>query len=478
VAPPPARTATAQHAEAPAPAPTATPSRPAKDAEIPDEGAPRPLSLPRPERARLACGAELLVVRRPRLPLATIHVVWPSGASDEPLVTAGLAQLTVELITEGAGARNALEVAAEVQRLGARLSTAASWDSTTVTLTTLTRALDPALAVFADVLLRPRFEAAEVERVRKTVKTSLLQLIDQPAAQAALVATRALYGPSHRYGELAQGSQRGLDAVTREAIIAWHNRELAIGRATIIAVGDVDLKSLRARLDKLLGGKRKDAASPAPVAPPSAPEPRARVLLVDKPGAAQTELRAYQLGPPRTTPDYFPLLVLNMILGGNFSSRLNSKLREQKGYTYGARSEFAFRRGGGPFYAGAPVKTAVTSPALADLRAELRAIAAAEVSEVELAAAKHTLERSLARAFETPPEVASALALLRVFSLPDDYFATYTKNIEAVSVADIRRVAVAVRPDAMALVFVGDEKTIGPEIKQALGDYEKIVLPK
>jgi zinc protease len=201
-------------------------------------------------------------------------------------------------------------------------------------------------------------------------------------------------------------------------------------------------------------------------------------LLVDKPGAAQTELRAYQIGPPRNTPDYFPLLVLNTILGGNFSSRLNSKLREQKGYTYGARSEFALRRDGGPFSAGAPVKTAVTGPALLDLRAELRRIVESEVSEQELIVAKATLQRSLARMFETPPEVAAALAALRVYGLPDDYFATYTARLEAVTVSDLKRVAGILRPETMPIVFVGDEKTIGPEVRKALGGYDKIALPQ
>jgi predicted Zn-dependent peptidase len=234
---------------------------------------------------------------------------------------------------------------------------------------------------------------------------------------------------------------------------------------------------LKTKLDKLFpSGKHVAMPVAATVPAPAAGGPR--TLLVDKPGAAQTEMRAYQPGPRRVTPDYFPLVVLNQILGGSFSSRLNTVLREQKGYTYGARSSFAFRREGGPFDAGAPVKTAVTGPALRDLREELQRITDSDVSDVELAWAKKNLVRSLAREFETPPQVAMALATQRLYDLPNDYYATYAKRIEAVTVADLHRVASTLHPSEMTLVFVGDEKVIGPEIKKVLPSYEEIAAPK
>ena len=478
-----AETAPPTPTPAPTPTPTPTPSpspslpRVAKDAEIPGEGAAHPFALPRPERARLSSGAELLLVRRPRLPLVSLYIVWPVGAADEAMDRAGLASLTADLLSEGAGKRTALEIAAELQQIGARMGTFASWDATSISITALTRSLDDALAIVGDVALRPRFESAEVERLRKHAQTALLQIADQASTQAALTGGRAIYGTGHRYGALAQGTNAGLAAITRNEIVAWHEAQLPISRATIIAVGDVEMRTLRPRLEKLFGGKRAAPVTRTTVVRAAPPPTAQRVLLVDKPGASQTEMRVYLAGPPRATPDYFPLLVLNTIFGGNFSSRLNSKLREEKGYTYGARSEFAFRREGGPFTAGAPVKTAVTRLALVDLRAELRRLADGAFADAELMPAKQTLQRSLAASFETPPEVARALAVLRVYGLPDDYFASYAQNIEAVTTADLKRVAASIRPEQMTVVLVGDEKTIGEEIRKELGSYEKIGLP-
>ncbi|MEO6950180.1 MAG: pitrilysin family protein [Polyangia bacterium] len=473
VPPSPAQPAVA-HPDPAAPPVVIEAPRVPRDHDIPAEDTPRPFVLPKPERARLACGAELLVVHRPRLPVATILAVWPVGATADPAGRTGLAAFAADLLTDGAGKRTSLEVATEADRLGVRLTSEASWDSTDVALTTLTEKLGPSLALFADVLLRPRFDADEIERVRNEARTRLLQLHDQASTQAALVGARAVYGKDHRYGQLAQGSAAGLAAITRDDLTTWHRDRLPLSAATIIAVGDVDLKSLRVRLDRVLGrnmGKPKGAAASTPVA---SPKLMRQVVLVDRPGAAQTEVRAFEPGPPHSSPEYFALSVLNTIFGGNFSSRLNGKLREEKGYTYGARSEFAFRRDGGPFSAGAPVKTAVTRAALVDFLAELDRLRGGDVNDTELTLAKQTMQRSLARQFETPPQIASSLAAIEVFGLPDDYFTTYAAKIGAVTAADIARAAAALHPSDMALVFVGDEKLIGPDIKAVLGRYTRV----
>ena len=450
-----------------------------RDRDIPTEGAARPFALPKPERTRLACGAELLVVRRTRLPLATLLVVWPVGGTQDPACRAGLASFTADLLTNGAGQRPSIELATEIERIGARLESDSTWDSTLLSLTTLTTKLDPALMLLADVVLRPRFDAEEVERVRSESVTRLAQLRDQAATQAALAGARAVYGKDHRYGQLVQGSAAGLGAITRDELVAWHHDRLPVARATVIAVGDIDLQTLRKKLDRAFGKVRSSGrgaavgvAVPAGAAvPPEAPARKRQIVLVDRPGAAQTEIRAFEPGPPRSSPDYFALTVLNTIFGGNFSSRLNGKLREEKGYTYGARSEFAFRRDGGPFSAGAPVKTAVTRAALVDFLAELDRLRLGDVNDRELALAKATLQRSLARQFETPTQVASSLAAITVFGLPADYFATYAAKVGAVTAADITRAAAALHPSDMSLVFVGDEKVIGGELEALVGPY-------
>ena len=465
--------------------PVSAPSAPAveivppKDREIPGEGPARPFVLPKPERVRLASGIELLLVKRSSLPLATIVVVWPNGAAEDPPQREGLAALAANLLTEGAGSRSALELAAETQRLGARLSSQASWDSTTVALTTLTKALDPSLALLADVVLRPRFDNADIERLRAESRTSLLQLNDQPATQAQLAGSRAIYGDAHRYGSLIAGSEQGLSLVSRAELLAWHKDRLSPARATIIAVGDLDMSTLRRKLDPIFGTHLLKRPARIATKKPAPTRNERTVVLVDRPQAAQTEMRAYSAGPPRITPDYFPRLLLNTIFGGNFSSWLNAKLREEKGYTYGARSDFAFRRDGGPFVAGAPVKTGVTKDALVDLLAQLDRLERGDFAEVELTIAKQQLQRSIARSFETPPDVAMALATVVVYGLPESYFTTYAENLEKVSVADLARVAKTLHAGNMSLVFVGDEKLIGADIKAVLGEYKKVdVAPK
>jgi zinc protease len=476
VVPPPAYTGkSAPVEEAP------YPSTPApKDHDIPDEGPARPFTPPKPQRIRLANGMDLVVVRRTNLPLVAFAMVWPSGAAEDPAQRAGTASLTANLLTEGAGARSALELATEVQRLGARLSAYASWDATTVSLVTLDRVLDSSLSLLADVVLRPRFEASDFERVRSEARTTLLQLNDQAGTQAQIAGGRAIYGDNHRYGGLVAGSAPGLAAVTRDEIVAWHRDRLGPQNATLVAVGNVDVAALRAKLEKLFpaSGQGKRAPRPTTKETPAIRSDRT-VVLVDRPGAAQTEMRAYTAGPIRATPDYFPLLVMNTIFGGNFSSWLNAKLREEKGYTYGARSDFSFRRNGGPFSAGAPVKTAVTRPALVDLLAQLERLEKGEVTDLEIRIAKQQLVRSMARYFETPPDIAQALATLVTYGLPDDYFATYAQKIERVSVADVTRVAKHWKASKMSLVFVGDEKVIGADVKEVLGNYQKVdVSPK
>jgi predicted Zn-dependent peptidase len=199
-----------------------------------------------------------------------------------------------------------------------------------------------------------------------------------------------------------------------------------------------------------------------------------KVVIVDRPGAAQTEMRLGLPGAPRTAKDYFPLLVTNAILGGQFISRLNFNLREQHGYTYGARSEFSFRRDGGPFVAGAPVKTAVTEPSLKETLGELSRIRESDVQPMELQLAKDLLGRAMAREFETPPQVAAAIVAQVVEGLPDDYYKTYADRIAAVTVADVRKAAQKwIDPAKMAIVLVGDESQISGGVKTMVGEYER-----
>jgi predicted Zn-dependent peptidase len=331
-----------------------------------------------------------------------------------------------------------------------------------VSLTALTHTLDPALALLADVVQRPTFAPAEVERLRADHLTSLLQQRDVPGQVATDLLARSLYGSKQRYGQPLLGSEATLKALGQKDVIRWHKERLTPAQATVIVVGDVQPEAVVTRLAQAFRGWTGGHAS-KPLEP-ALPTTTRQVLLVDRPGAAQTELRIGQPSVERRSPDYFPLLVMNAILGGQFSSRLNLNLREKHGYTYGARSEIAFRRAGGPLVAGAPVKTAVTGPALKETLAELERIRAADVAPEELRLAKDMLKRQMARTFETAPEVAAALATLRVYGLPDDYYATYAAKVEAVAATDVRRVAQEhVDAKKMTLVLVGDAAQVAAD---------------
>jgi predicted Zn-dependent peptidase len=445
------------------------------DRATPPAGGPPPkLNLPVPARRKLQNGTAVLVVERHELPMASIVVTWPVGIADEPPAQAGLAGLTADLLDEGAGTRGALELAEEVARAGASLQTTASWDDTRVQVTTLVRALDTLLPIVADVVARPTFADKELARVRADRITTLAQLRDIPAVISRDTLARVVYGDDARYGLPEYGTEAALAKLGRADVVKWHDERLRPDLATIIVVGDVQPDDIVRRLDAAFAGWRTSHA--ARLRHPAAPGPRAarKVVLVDRPGAAQTELRLGLPGAPRTSKDYFACLVTNAILGGQFTSRLNFNLREQHGYTYGARSEFAFRRAGGPFTAGAPVKTAVTEASLKETLGELARIHASDVTPAELQLAKDLLGRTLAREFETPPQVAAALVAQVVEGLPDDYYRRYAARIAAVTVADVRKAAQRwIDPAKMAIVLVGDETQIGAGVKATVGDYER-----
>ncbi len=454
--------------------PLAAPSSELDRAHAPAGGPPPKLNLPVPARRSLKNGAAVLVIERHELPMASLVVTWPTGIADEAPAQAGLAGLTADLLDEGAGTRGALEVAEDVARLGATLQTSASWDDTRVQVTTLTRALDTLLPIVADVVARPAFADKELDRVRADRVTSLAQLRDVPAVISRDTLARVVYGDKARYGQPELGNEATLRALGRADVVKWHKERLRPDVATIIVVGDVQTDDIVRRLDAAFAawtspqkGKLKH-----PVA--TAPRGARKVVIVDRPGAAQTEMRLGLPGAPRRSKDYFPCLVTNAILGGQFISRLNFNLREQHGYTYGARTEFSFRRDGGPFVAGAPVKTAVTEPSLKETLAELGRIRASNVEPAELQLAKDLLGRALAREFETAPQVAAALVAQVVEGLPDDYYKTYADHIAAVSVADVRKAATRwIDPTKMAIVLVGDEAQIGAGVKTTVGEYER-----
>jgi predicted Zn-dependent peptidase len=318
----------------------------------------------------------------------------------------------------------------------------------------------------ADVALRPTFPKDELDRLRQQRLTSLLQARDDPATIAPLVFARELYGPAHRFGTLTIGTAATMKSFTPDDLRGFYARAFQPNNATLLVVGDVTPAAATPLMESAFGSWKPSGAAPPHPSLPSVPAPPKRVVyLVDKPGAAQSQIRIGTIGVARSTPDFFPIEVLNTILGGSFTSRLNMNLREQHGYTYGASSAFDMRLSPGPFFAAAGVQTDKTADALKEFFKELNGILE-PVPDDELTRAKNYIALRFPGAFETTSDISRRLEDMLVYHLPDDYYATYVQHIEAVTSADVQRVARKyITPDRLIVVVVGDLKTIEAPVR-------------
>jgi zinc protease len=449
----------------------------ASAAVLPKPGPEPRLVLPKVERHRLSNGLEVFLVRHSELPVVNMNLIIKSGAASDPENLPGAASLTADLLDEGTKTRNALDISNALAGIGARLGVGAGWDSTTADLTTLTRHLDRALDIYADVLLNPAFPEADLKRLRGSRLASLQQQRDNADAIASIVYSSILYGDKHPYGRPLFGNEASLTAISEADVRRFYETYYRPNNAALIVAGDVTAATLLPKLERAFAAWKpaKVPAADVSMAPPA--RERAGIYLVDKPGAAQSVIQIGQVGVARSTPDYFPLLVLNSMLGGQFVSRINLNLREDKGYTYGARSSFDYRRGAGPFAASGGVFTNVTKESVSEFMKELRGIRGEiPVTERELEYAKQGILRGFPRGFETPDQIAGRLSAIVLYNLPDDYFNSYNERVRAVTLADITRVANRyLDPSRMAILVVGDRKAVEPGLR-SLGIGEGITL--
>ena len=430
---------------------------------------PPALKLPAVQAATLANGLELQVVEMHKVPVVDLEVVLDAGAVRDPADLPGLATFTATMLQQGAGRRGALEIADEVALLGAQLGTGASLDVATVSLHVPKRRLEPALDLLADVLLRPTFPDSEVTRQRELRRAQIVQQADNPAAIASIAFPAIVYGRMHPYGRPLNGTEASTGALTRDRVAAFYRTYYRPNVARVLVVGDVTLAELRGLLSARLAAWEGGDVATEPRAAPPPPSARA-VYLIDKPGAAQSVIRIGHVGIARSSTDYFALQVLNTILGGAFTSRLNQNLRETHGYTYGAFSQFAAGRMAGPFVASASVVTAKTDSSLLEFLKELRRIRDEAVPEDEVAKAKAYITLGLPGDFETTAGAASRFRELLVYGLPRDYFEHYAERINAVTAADVQRVARQyIDPEHFDIVVVGDKAQIEAGIR-ALGE--------
>ncbi len=422
-------------------------------------GPPPSLALPPIARHTLSNGLVVLILEKHQVPLVQVNLVVKAGSAMDPEGRAGLASMTAAMLDEGAGTRDALELADAVDYLGADLSVFAEQHATTVALHTPVARLDAALELLADVALRPTFPADELERQRRERLTALAQAHDEPRAVAGVLFARTLYGDAHPYGRRAAGTEASLRAFTVDDLRGFHGTHFRPAAAALIVVGDVPTAAILPRLERAFGGWTGGPA-PAPRWSEATQVARREVYLVDKPGAAQSEVVIGRIGVPRSTPDYYAIVVMNTVLGGAFTSRLNNNLREDKGYSYGAGSSFAFEPLAGPFQARASVFTGVTDKALTEFMKELHAIRE-RVSAEELERAKNYVALRLPERFQAVGQIARQLGEVFVYDLPLDYFNQYTRRILAVTAADVQRVARKyVDPEHVAIIVVGDKEKI------------------
>ncbi len=428
------------------------------------------------EKTKLSNGMEVWVVPQKELPIISMNLVLNSGSAANPEGREGLADVAADMLTNGTKSRSATDISNQLQSIGASVNVNAGWDSTEARMQTLTRHLDTALGIYSDVLINPNFAPDELDTLKKRRLIGFKQLQDSPAAIASIAYSKVLYGAEHQYGRPQNGNEKSIGAISRDDVVKFYESYYRPNTSALIVVGDVSMKTLKPKIEKAFGGwKSADVPNVEVTAAKAFDKPG--IYLIDKPGAAQSELRIGQIGVSRSHPDYVPIYVMNHILGGQFSARVNMNLREDKGYTYGARSGFSFRKGAGPFTASAGVQTAVTKESVIEFMKELNGIQGSiPITAAELDYSKQSIIRSFPRSVETVGQMSGQLADLFVYNLSSDYVNDYLSKISAVTLDDVNRVANKyLDPNKMAIVIVGDKKLIEPGLKSIEGWGSKII---
>ena len=437
--------------------------------------------FPQIERRTLPSGLRVWTVEHRAVPLISVLVLVRRGAAADPPGHEGLAAITGDLLDEGCGELDALALHEALGRIGAQLETEVGSDATLLGLTVLSRFADRGMVLLADMVREPRLDARDFERVRDLRLNRLVQLRDMPPALADRAFTELVYG-RHPYGHLAIGSEETLRRVSLESARAFHAGGYVPANVTVIAAGDGSHDGLAAQVERVFGDWTPGAgvaAEDAAVLVPPLP-PTARLALLHRPAAAQSELRIGHMSVARNDADYLRLLVLNMVLGGQFVSRINMNLREDKGYTYGARTGFEARRGPGPFLLQASVQSEATAAAIRESIGEISAIRGERpVTRQELETGRAALTRGYPRNFETAEQVARAAAQMALHDLPDDYYSTFVPRVLAIDEAAVTEAAARhLDPSRLLTIIVGDRDRIAPTLASlALGEPVDLGVP-
>ena len=413
--------------------------------------------LPVPTTLTLKNGLSVVVVENRRLPLVSMLLINPAaGSAADPSGASGLAALTADLLDESAGKWNALELADELDRLGVDLDASAATDAAVLAVDTLTSTLEPTLAIMTAIISQPSFTSADFTRVKGDRISSIKRRRDRPRTIAALVFDRVLFG-SHAYGLPNSGLEATLSAITHEQVLDFYKRHYSAGAVTLVIAGDVAAATLTPMLERTLGSWQARALTAASANLTLPLSQRPRLFVYDRPGSAQSVVWIGRVTMTRRDPRYARAMVINTVLGGGFTSRLNNRLREQLGYTYGASSSFWFARHSGSWAFSSSLKTTNTIAGINEALALIEQLRREDVPATEFANNQHLIVRKLPQEFETNAGIAAAFADLVIDDLPLDFYRDFRANISAVSAAQAREYAVGnfARED-LVMVVVGD----------------------
>jgi predicted Zn-dependent peptidase len=433
---------------------------------VPPPGPTPVLRVPTWTRAQLANGATLIVSERHNLPLVSFTITFLGGSNQfEPAGKRGVASMTASMLSEGTNSKTGDQLSDALQLLGTGINIGVGAEEGSIGFVSTTKNFDATLAILADEMLNSTFPAEALDRLRGRTLVGLTQAKDQPVVVGAQVFNKIIYGDAHPYGQRA--TETSIKAITRDDVVAFAKSYYQPGRALITVVGDITPAQAKAAVEKGLTAWAKAGDKPSfdyPKLPELQP---AKIYLVDKPGAAQSVFNIGLPGPPRNTPDYFALQVLNTILGGQFQSRLNANIREQKGYSYGVNSGFGYGKGPGAFRAGGSIFSAKTDAALIEFMKELKGIVGEKpVTDEELKTAKDSLIQGLPQRFASVSSINNAITSLVTQGLPDDYYQQYAKNVSAVTKDDVLRVAKQyIDLNHLAIVIVGDRSQVEAALK-------------
>ena len=434
--------------------------------KVPPPGKTPELRVPVWTKTTLANGATLIVSERHGLPLVSFSMTFLGGANQlEPADRRGLAAITSAMLTEGTTTKTGDQLSDALQLLGTNVGANIGGEEGTIGFVSTARNFEPTLAILSDMMLNSTFPAEALERLRGRTLVGLTQAKDQPTIVSAQVFAKVLYGDAHPYGQRA--TETSVKAITRDDVVAFQKAYFQPGRAIITVVGDVSAAKVKGAAERAFAAWTKAGDKPS-FQYPTLPQLRpATIYLVDKPGSAQSVVNIGLPGPPRNTPDYFALQVLNTILGGQFQSRLNANIREQKGYSYGVNSNFAYGKGPGAFRAGGSIFSAKTDAALIEFMKEFRGIVGERpITDEELKTAKDSLIQGLPQRFSSVVATGGTITNLVVQGLPDDYYQNYAKNVAAVTKEDLLRVAKQyIDLNHLAIVIVGDRASVEGPLK-------------